>query len=438
MHLRNRRAAIARWRTIGLRSTGLQCSGLRLLVCWLLMMATPSRMVRSDERPSLEFRDGDRVVLLGGTFVERLQWHDYLETLLTTAFPDRHVTFRNLGWSADTVWGDSRAVFGSQNDGFARLVKDVTEAKPTVVLIAYGTNEANAGAGGLEAFQSGLKRLLDSLGPTQARFALLAGHRREAAGPRLPDPTAYNANLYQYNQTIEAVCRERDLPFITLETLVGAEPIRPQPLTREGLHLTEYGQWVLAPLIAQRMGIGLPLDPLLIDGAQLSSASAGVREVKAAKAGMSFVLTERRLEYPRQLREGMRRHDAPADVTKLVAPRLRVTGLAAGKYQLRIDGQPASEYQSAEAWARAEGVAYTNVASVTQWQELRRVVHEKNQLYFHRYRPQNETYLFLFRKHEQGNNAVEIPQFDPLVAACEKKIAELRVPRAQQCELVRE
>ncbi len=39
----------------------------------------------------------------------------------------------------------------------------------------------------------------------------------------------------------------------------------------------------------------------------------------------------------------------------------------------------------------------------------------KDQLFFHRYRPQNETYLFLFRKHEQGNNAVEIPQFDPLI-----------------------
>jgi lysophospholipase L1-like esterase len=404
----------------------------------LLILAAGSRMLRAEERPSLEFRDGDRVVLLGGTFVERLQWHDYLETLLTTAFPDRHVTFRNLGWSADTVWGDSRAVFGSQNDGFARLVKDVTEAKPTVILIAYGTNEANAGAGGLETFHAGLKRLLDTLGPTQARLALVAGHRREAAGPRLPDPTAYNANLYQYNQAIEAVCRERGLPFITLETLVGAEPIRPQRLTREGLHLTEYGQWVLAPLIAQRMGVGMPVDPPSIDAAKMSSDSVGVRDVKSSNTGVSFALTERRLGYPLQLREGTHRHEAPADVAKLIESRLRVTGLAAGKYQLRIDGQPASEYQPAEAWARPEGVAYTNAKSITQWQELRQVIHEKNQLYFHRHRPQNETYLFLFRKHEQGNNAVEIPQFDPLVAACEKKIAELRVPRAQQCELVRE
>jgi hypothetical protein len=58
-------------------------------------------------------------------------------------------------------------------------------------------------------------------------------------------------------------------------------------------------------------------------------------------------------------------------------------------------------------------------------QALRRVIGEKNELFFHRYRPQNETYLFLFRKHEQGNNAVEIPQFDPLIEEKEKEIARL-------------
>ena len=46
----------------------------------------------------------------------------------------------------------------------------------------------------------------------------------------------------------------------------------------------------------------------------------------------------------------------------------------------------------------------------------------KNQLFFHRYRPQNETYLFLFRKHEQGNNASEIPEFDPLIQAADEQI----------------
>ena len=55
-------------------------------------------------------------------------------------------------------------------------------------------------------------------------------------------------------------------------------------------------------------------------------------------------------------------------------------------------------------------------------ERLRDLVSEKNQLFFHRYRPQNETYLFLFRKHEQGNNAVEIPKFDPLIRQADEAI----------------
>jgi lysophospholipase L1-like esterase len=59
-------------------------------------------------------------------------------------------------------------------------------------------------------------------------------------------------------------------------------------------------------------------------------------------------------------------------------------------------------------------------------QELRSLVIAKNRLFFHRWRPVNETYLFLFRKHEQGQNAKEIPMFDPLIAAEEEKIAAAR------------
>jgi len=53
---------------------------------------------------------------------------------------------------------------------------------------------------------------------------------------------------------------------------------------------------------------------------------------------------------------------------------------------------------------------------------LPELIAAKNELFFHRYRPQNETYLFLFRKREQGNNAVEVPQFDPLVEKADQQI----------------
>jgi hypothetical protein len=57
---------------------------------------------------------------------------------------------------------------------------------------------------------------------------------------------------------------------------------------------------------------------------------------------------------------------------------------------------------------------------------LRSAIQHKNELFFHRWRPANWTYLFGFRKHEQGRNSVEIPQFDPMIAEWDTRIAGLR------------
>lgn len=54
--------------------------------------------------------------------------------------------------------------------------------------------------------------------------------------------------------------------------------------------------------------------------------------------------------------------------------------------------------------------------------ELLGRISKKNDLFFHRYRPQNQTYLTLFRKHEQGNNAVELDQFAPLIEEADQAI----------------
>ena len=75
--------------------------------------------------------------------------------------------------------------------------------------------------------------------------------------------------------------------------------------------------------------------------------------------------------------------------------------------------------------------------SSDQVAELQSAIARKNELFFHRYRPQNETYLFLFRKHEQGNNAVEIPMFDPLVEALDREIHRLSRPPLWQVTIRR-
>jgi hypothetical protein len=109
--------------------------------------------------------------------------------------------------------------------------------------------------------------------------------------------------------------------------------------------------------------------------------------------------------------------------------------LEAGKYGLTIDGQKMRS-SAEDGWER--GYNFRIGPDVEQAEKLRLAIVKKNELFFHRWRPANETYIFGFRKREQGQNAVEMPRFDPLIAEQEQIIDELRVPHAHRYVLTRE
>jgi lysophospholipase L1-like esterase len=367
----------------------------------------------------LELRDGERVAFVGGTFVERLQNYGYLESQLTVANPDKHICFRNLGWSGDTVWGEARAVFGSPSDGFQRLLKDLRQTRPTLVYVAYGANEAQEGDAGLENFKNGLRRLLDELTKIQPRLVLVSPLRRENIGPPFPDQRAFNTNVKLYADAIAAEAKIRNLPYVDLLALIGSDSGKvvsgAQQLTDNGVHLSPYGHWKLAPQITAALTGVAPVEQSLIeiDGTKLQSGG----KVRVT---------------PKRLPHAAAPPHSPKEAASPVM--LRVAGLAAGNYQVKIDGADVLKATAAELTA---GVPLFGDPSLTQEAKLRSVLASKNELFFHRHRPQNETYLFLFRKGEQGNNAVEIPQFDPLIEEEEREIAQLRVPQPHEFEIIR-
>jgi lysophospholipase L1-like esterase len=367
----------------------------------------------------LRLADGDRVVLIGNTLIEREQRDGYWETALTRRFPRAGVTFRNLGWSGDTVWGHARAGFGSVADGFRRLRGDVLALKPTVLVIAYGGNESFDGRAGLPAFVAGLDHLLDELAPAKARLVLLGPPRQEDLGPPLPDPAAHNRDLRLYGDAVREVARKRGALFVDLYTLLGgaAPATRPTPLTDNGLHLTPWGYWRSAALLEK--GLGLP--PVrwgvqwTLGGAE--PVAAGTVLTNVDRDRLCFETADELLPVP-----------PPPDLSPPAVPGdrvLRVRGLPPGDYTLLVDGKPCVTAH-ASAWAR--GVGLDRGPEFDQAERLRRAVVAKNELFFHRWRPQNDTYLYGFRRHEQGKNAAEVPRFDPLIARRESEIARLRLP----------
>jgi lysophospholipase L1-like esterase len=365
--------------------------------------------------------DGDRVVFLGSTLIEREQRYGYWETALTSRYPDRKVVFRNLGWSGDTVFGHARAGFGSVADGFKHLKEHVLSLKPTVIILGYGTNESFDGPEGLPRFVEGCKTLLNALAPTKARIVWLSPLRQEKLPAPLPDPAAPNRNLRLYADAIKELARQQDQLFIDLYDLLGPEgTFRPDTLlTDNGIHLTAHGYWHAA--LALERGLGLKERAWLLDlKADGTVVAAQGTQVKAADArGLSFEVTDAVLPVAPCPDKDTRALPGTARV-------LRLQGLAPGKHTLMIDGKPVLTAATAD-WAR--GLELPGGPERAQAEQLRQAIIAKNRLYFHRWRPQNETYLFGFRKHEQGQNAREIPQFDPLVAQMEDEIVKLSTPR---------
>jgi len=388
-------------------------------------LATPPALQAED----FQLVDGDRVVLIGGTLVERDARDGYLETRLTARWPRQNITFRNLGWSGDTVWGDARAGFDTRAEGFGRLIDRTREADPTWIFVAYGGNESFDGAAGLPAFVEGLKRLLDALNPLGARIVLLTPTRREAIpGMKAPAVDAANQSLKLYAEAIAKVAAERGHRLLDVGDFITPARIesKGKTWTENGLHFTPHGYWHFAETVERQLGLR-PCDwqvELTATGEVLAERRTRISDVEPSDAGLKFTATDATLPEPAM----------PTLSGAGVRRALAISNLPEGRYDLKIDGQAVATGTATE-WST--GVAIDRGPQFDQVEALRAVIGRKNTLFFHRWRPQNETYLLGFRKYEQGNNAVEIAQFDPLVVEQEAIIARLRVPAPHRYELSR-
>src|SRR5689334_13445866 len=117
-------------------------------------------------KASFEFRDGDRVVLIGDTLIDREGAYAYIEQRLTSQFPDRNIQFRNLGWSGDTPQGTARASFDfdKPGKGFEKLKEEVATAQPLVAILGYGmASSLEKPAATAAQFKADMLRLMDAI-----------------------------------------------------------------------------------------------------------------------------------------------------------------------------------------------------------------------------------------------------------------------------------
>ena len=389
----------------------------------LLILATAASPAVALAAPPFTLSAEDRVVFVGNTLMEREQAQGYLETALALRNPGRKIIFRNLGWSGDTVFGEARAAFDPPPVGYKRLIEQVTAARPTVLFIGYGGVESFDGPAGLPRFVAGLNTFLNDIAPLKARLVFLGPIRQEDLGRPLPDPAKHNRDVRAYRDAIKAVAAERAGHFVDLYEESG-DPLS----TTDGVIPDNLGYWQLARRIEHGLSLEPPTWSVELDKTGKLVAARGTALAKVEVGPGLFRFEARDATLPASPEPHSRGDASPAPSRTLT-----VHGLPAGRYSLAFDGLDTGIRVKAEELDR--GVDLRKNPGMAQVEQLRAAIIRKNRLEFYRYRPQNETYLYGFRKHEQGKNAAEVVQFDPLVAAQEEAIARLTMPAMHTYEL---
>ena len=311
-----------------------RCAVIAVLGGWLLAGAPLfAEDQPSKARAGFAWRDGDKVALIGGTVIEREQNSGQWELALTRNIPAKNVTFRNLGWSGDTVWAESRGIFEpsgrgtplGSNKGYVQLIELVKEQKPSVLIFGFGAVEAFEGQSGLEPFLKQYEKLIAdcrAVSSEGARVIVLGPMELAAMQPPLPPPHAYNELVRVYQEAIRSLAKTIGATYVPMSLPHARHDDELRQITDNGQHLTS-------------------------------------------------------------------------------------DGYARSASQLVIALTP----------GQAKEIKTGDEAALSQ------LIRKKNEYFFRRHRPQNVTYILLFRKHEQGNNAADLPKFDPLIEELEQQIA---------------
>ncbi|WP_157972049.1 GDSL-type esterase/lipase family protein [Pleomorphovibrio marinus] len=361
-----------------------------------------------------ELRDGDRVVLLGSGIIENEQQYGWLESLFTSLWPDRYISFRNLGWSGDTVFGEARTYYTSQPSPFELLISQVKAVNPSLAILAYGMVESEKGEQGLATFTEGLNTLLDSLDKLSTKVVLLSPlsltHQLKSEKER----TTQDANTY-YTR-IKTVADERGLTHIDINPLMVNHG---KQIMGTGVHLNEKGYAWLAAYIREALGFPIQESNLQIDWRKkevlTSSEISNLKwENKENLFSLSLIYEYLPIPLPDRIES---------------QPTIMVKGLKKGQYGLRINEEIVAVGTHQE-WEK--GIVLQQGPGIRQSERLRETIQKKDEIYFRQYRPQNRTYILGFRAYEQGRHEEDLKDLDLLVAWLDGQINQLKQPQQQQ------
>lgn len=312
-------------------------------------------------RADLALKAGDRVVFYGDSITDQRMYTTLAETFIVTRFPRMPISFVHSGWGGDRVSGGG----GGPID--LRLQRDVLAYKPTVMTIMLGMNDASYQAfdqSTFNTYSSGLSHIVEAVSKElpATRFTLIQPSPYDDVTQEPKFEGGYNAVLVRYGGFIRELAQQNKAGTADLNAPVvamlgkarAADAALAQKIIPDRVHPGLGGHIVMAQALLQAWGAPSLVTDVQIDAAARRATRAentqvqDVRADAAAGSVLSWTQTDGALPMPLDLSDpavalAVRSSDV---IETLNREPLRVTGLPAARYTLKIDGDEVADFSS--------------------------------------------------------------------------------------------
>ena len=327
------------------------------------------------------FKDGDRVVMIGDSITEQHLYSNYVEMWTVTRFPKWKITFRNVGIGGDRSVG-----------GNSRFARDVLLHKPTAMTVDFGMNDGSYREFSDQTFKpymDGLQGMADQATAANIRTAWVTPQPLDNDEQGKTALTGYNQTLEKFSEGVRAISEKNSGKFVDqfhpyLQVLDAARS-KADKYNRitagDAVHPGPPGQALMAASILKGMNFPSLVAAVEIDAKQnkvVSQENCTVEGLQATATSVKFKKLDKALPF------------FPEDASSILpwTPildelndyKIQVTGLAPGKYKVRIDSVDVAEL-SAESLGAGVDIAAEVLKSgpiAEQAKKVKEAVENKN------------------------------------------------------------
>lgn len=288
------------------------------------------------------FKDGDVIVMVGDSITEQHLYSNYVEMWTVTRFPKWKLRFRNVGIGGDRSVG-----------GNARFERDILLHKPTAITVDFGMNDGSYRPfeeATFKPYMDGLQGMANQAKAANIRAAWVTPQPLDKGDP---GPTAladfYNQTLEKFSDGVRVIAEKNGglyvdqfHPYLKVLDHARSQAMPYERITAgDAVHPGPPGQALMAASILRGLGFPALVSSADIDAAGGKVGAAANCEISGltSKDGVvTFTRLDSALPFFPQEAGSILKWTPILD--ELNDYHLKVTGLAAGNYEVKLGGIP--------------------------------------------------------------------------------------------------